>query len=104
MKHTPNHQFVIPAVVTERFENAFVQIELCDNNIVVVRLDDELYFNREKSELFMATVKKRADEKKVSMFMVTGAHSSLDNDSRQYFALAEHKQYISKCAAVINSM
>jgi hypothetical protein len=104
IKHNPLCRFIIPVAVVEQFGNDFAEFECCDNGIVVVRLDDELYFNKENAVIFMEAVKKAAHGKIINMLLITGAYTSADNDSRSFFALPAHKQYIGRCAAVINSM
>lgn len=104
MKHTPNIPFDIPLEPLERFEIEFAQFELYANAILVVRLDDELYFTEEKPVLFMQAVEKISKGVPLKMLLLMGAHTSVDSVSRDYFALEEHKKYISKCATVINSI
>lgn len=103
MKHTPHEFIEIPVSVIEKATLVFADFSLCSNGVIVIRLDDELCFDQENSIVFIEEIRKIGRGKPLKMLMIPGEQTTGDHFSRQYFALPEHINVISKSAIVLNS-
>ncbi len=103
MKHTPNFPFATPGNVIDRAALSFAHFELCSNGILVVRLDDDLFFELHHAKEYVETVRRMGGGKPIRILMIAGSHSSADHESRKFLALPEHAKYVSHSAPVINS-
>jgi hypothetical protein len=103
MKHTPNLPFVTPGIVVDHAALPFAHFELCSNRILVVRLDDDVFFELRHAKEYVETIKRMGGGKPVRIMMIAGSHSSADHESRKFLALPEHAKYVSHSAPVTNS-
>ena len=104
MKNTPGNNFQVPLPVLERIDIPWASFELCENNIVVARLDDDITLDLERSEIFMQKLCEVSKGKPVRMLFIPGIHTVNDEASRTYFARKEQAEFIACCAVVISSV
>lgn len=104
MKNTPGNNFQVPLPVLERFDISWALFELCEDNIVIVRLDDDVILDLERSEIFMQKLREVSNGSRVRMLFIPGIHTVNDEASRNYFARKEQAEIIACCAVVISSM
>jgi hypothetical protein len=86
MKHTPEISFRTPFMVLERMSLPFSELELCQDNLVIVRVDDTVVSEREDAEFFMKAIRKIGRGKPVRLLIILGEQTSGDEESRNFLA------------------
>jgi len=90
--------------IIKKEDLGFVSYELREDDVVIVRIGDDVMIDLEKATLMDAALRKITEEKPKKLFVLNGQYTSADAPAREFLASRAKLKQVAKCSVIIHSL
>jgi hypothetical protein len=90
--------------IVQKEDLGFVSYELREDDVVIVRIGDDVMIDLEKATLMDAALRKITQEQPKKLFVFNGQYTSATADAREFLASKAKLKQVEKCSVIIYSL